>query len=330
MEDMTAMTAGRKELPRWQGKRVLVMGDLILDRFITGEVHRISPEAPIPVVEVVEERSSPGGAANVATNVRALGGEAAVLGVVGQDADGEELRSLLAANGVDVSGLLRDGDRVTTVKTRVVAHRQQVVRVDREVRREVGPEMRRRLVDLLPDLLPECGALVLSDYAKGLVSPALLQEVARLAAEAGVPYLVDPKPVHFPYPGATVVTPNREEAAGFFGRSFSLEEVPAVAEDLLRRTDWRAVLLTLGAQGMALLERGRALDRIPARVREVFDVTGAGDTVVAALALGLSAGIPLEQGARIANAAAGVVVGKVGTAVCTPEELLQALEAEEP
>lgn len=306
------------------------MGDLILDRFVTGEVHRISPEAPIPVVEVVEERSSPGGAANVATNVRALGGEAAVVGVVGEDPDGEELKGLLAANGVDVSGLLLDRDRVTTVKTRVVAHRQQVVRVDREVRREVGPEIQRRLVALFRDLLPGCEALVLSDYAKGLVSPGLLGEVARLAAEAGVPYLVDPKPVHFPYPGATVVTPNREEAAGFFGRPFSLEEVPAVAEALLSRTDWRAVLLTLGAHGMALQERGRPLDRIPARVREVFDVTGAGDTVVAALALGLAAGMALPEAARLANVAAGVVVGKVGTAVCTPEELLLALEAEAP
>ncbi len=306
------------------------MGDLILDRFVTGEVHRISPEAPIPIVEVVEERSSPGGAANVATNVRALGGEAAVIGVVGEDGDGEELRRLLAENGVEVSGLVHDRGRVTTVKTRVVAHRQQVVRVDREVRREVGPEIRGRLLALLRDLLPGCGAFVLSDYAKGLVSPSLLEEVARLAAETGVPYLVDPKPVHFPYPGATVVTPNREEAAGFFGKPFTLEEVPAVAEDLLRRTDWRAVLLTLGAHGMALLERGGALDLIPARVREVFDVTGAGDTVVAALALGLSAGIPLARAARVANAAAGVVVGKVGTAVCTPQELLLALEGEAP
>lgn len=330
MGTMTAMTRGGKEWPRWAGKRVLVLGDLILDRFVTGEVHRISPEAPIPVVEVAEERSSPGGAANVATNVRALGGQAAVLGVVGKDAGGEELRGLLAANGVEVDGLLLDPERVTTVKTRVIAHRQQVVRVDREVRREVGPKIRSRLVAFLRDLLPGCGVLVLSDYAKGLVSPALLEEVARLTAEAGVPYLVDPKPVHFPYPGATVVTPNRDETAGFFGRPFSLEEIPAVAEDLLRRTDWRAVLLTLGAHGMALQERGGALQRIPARVREVFDVTGAGDTVVAALALGLAAGIPLAEAARIANAAASVVVGKVGTAVCTPEELLLALEAEKP
>lgn len=306
------------------------MGDLILDRFVTGEVHRISPEAPIPVVEVTDERALPGGAANVATNVRALGGEAAVLGVVGEDAGGEELQGLLRRNGVDVSGLLLDGGRVTTVKTRVVAHRQQVVRVDREVRRDVGPEVGRRLLGFLKAQLPGCGALVLSDYAKGLVSSSLLEEVARLAASAGVPYLVDPKPVHFPYPGATVVTPNREEAAGFFGRPFSLEEAPVVAEDLLRRTDWGAVLVTLGAHGMVLLERGKAPEHIPARVREVFDVTGAGDTVVAALALALSAGMPLLEGARIANVAAGVVVGKVGTAVCTPEELASALARKEP
>ncbi|MEW5763751.1 MAG: D-glycero-beta-D-manno-heptose-7-phosphate kinase [Acidobacteriota bacterium] len=317
-------------IPDWRGKRVIVLGDLILDRFVYGEVHRISPEAPIPVVEVRDERAMPGGAANVASNVRALGGGAAVFGVVGDDESGDHLVSLLRSDGVEVSGLLRDPGRCTTVKTRIVAHRQQVVRVDREVRTAVSDGLRSALLARLEDLLPRSGALVVSDYAKGLFCPSFLNSLGELARRAGVPYLVDPKPIHFPYPGATVLTPNRQEAAELLGRPFTVDEIPKAAADLLGRTDWGAILFTLGPEGMALAERNRPLVQIPARVREVFDVTGAGDTVVAALALGLAAGLPLEGAARLANLAAGVVVGKVGTAVCSPAELEAALAAAPP
>jgi D-beta-D-heptose 7-phosphate kinase/D-beta-D-heptose 1-phosphate adenosyltransferase len=317
-------------IPDWRDKRVIVLGDLILDRFVYGEVHRISPEAPIPVVEVRDERAMPGGAANVASNVRALGGGAAMLGVVGDDEPGEHLVSLLKADGVDVSGLLRDPGRCTTVKTRIVAHRQQVVRVDREVRTDVSDRLKGTLLARLQDLLPLSGALVVSDYAKGLFSPPFLESLGALARKTGIPYIVDPKPLHFPYPGATVLTPNRQEAAGLLGRPFTAKEIPDAARELMDQTDWGAVLFTLGPEGMALAERGRPLVRLPARVREVFDVTGAGDTVVAALALGLAAGLPLVGAARLANLAAGVVVGKVGTAVCTPAELEAAQAADSP
>jgi rfaE bifunctional protein kinase chain/domain len=312
-------------LPDWSGHKVLVVGDIILDRFIHGTVSRISPEAPIPVVDVAEERLLPGGAANVAHNIRALGGESFLIGAVGDDQNGDTFRQVLDGMGLSVAGLVEVPDRVTTVKSRIIAHHQQVVRVDREVRTPLPQPYQRLLLSQLEEELPSARALVVSDYAKGVFDPPLLQKVGKMARRAGVPLVVDPKPCHFPYPGATVVTPNREEAAGFLGRSFSTAEIPEVAQQLLGATDWEAVLFTLGSEGMALAQRDRPVERIPARVREVFDVTGAGDTVVAVLALALGAGVPLSEAAHVANAAAGVVVGKVGTAVCTPEDLKAAL-----
>lgn len=317
--------AAAPRLPAWAGRRVLVVGDLILDHFVRGRVTRISPEAPVPVVEVEQERHALGGAANVAHNVRALGGRPLLVGLVGDDRAGEDFRALAAAEGVDASGVLAEAGRQTSLKTRVVAHHQQVVRVDREMKAAPSPRALAALRRRVAKLLPSCHAVVASDYAKGLFSPELLMWLGEACKAASVPYVVDPKPVHFPYPGATVVTPNRGETAGFFGAPFETAQAPAVGLELLGRTDWGAVLMTLGEDGMVLCERGRRPSAIPARVREVYDVTGAGDTVVAALALALAAGRPLLESARLANAAAGVVVGKVGTAVCTPAELRAAL-----
>ena len=317
----------RAALPDWTGRRVLVVGDLILDHFVRGSVRRISPEAPVPVVEVEDEHLALGGAANVANNIKALGGTPLLVGVVGRDRAGEDFRQLLRFAGLETSGLLEAAGRRTSLKTRVIAHHQQVVRVDREVRDPVGASTAAALRRLLAERAAACDAVVASDYAKGLFSPGLLRHLGATCADAGVPYVVDPKPVHFPYPGATVVTPNRGEAAGLYGRAFSTGEAEAVGRALLQRTDWRAVLFTLGDEGVFLCPRRGKAVRIAAQVREVFDVTGAGDTVVAALALGLAAGASLERSSRIANAAAGVVVGKVGTAVCTPRELARALRA---
>ncbi len=312
-------------IPDWRSSRVVVLGDLILDRFVYGHVHRISPEAPIPVVEVTDELVLPGGAANVARNVCALGGRAVLLGVTGNDENGARLRRVVEADGVEAGGIERVPERPTTVKTRIVAHRQQVVRVDRESKDHVPAEVRGRLLATLQPLLDDCGALVVSDYAKGVLAPDFLADIGRVARRAGVPYVVDPKPVHFPYPGATVVTPNRDEATGFFGRPFTIGDLGRLAPELMADTDWRAILFTLGPDGMVLAERDAELERIPARVREVFDVTGAGDTVVAALSLALAAGAPLRTASALANLAAGIVVGKVGTAVCSSEELEEAL-----
>ena len=312
-------------IPDWSRAPVLVVGDLILDRFVQGTVRRISPEAPIPVVEVTGERRIVGGAANVANNILALGGKATLLGAVGEDRHGDSLRALLAQLGLDPEGALRVPGRITTVKTRIIAQHQQVVRVDRETREPLDEESWESLKIRIREHLSSHRALVVSDYAKGIFTAARLKMLGRLAQETGIPYVVDPKPAHFPYPGATVVTPNRQEAAAIYGRTFATQELARVAADLLGRTDWEAILFTLGEEGMALANRDGSVERIIARVREVFDVTGAGDTVVAALALGLASGIPLLDAARLANAAAGVVVGKPGTAVCSAQELAEAL-----
>jgi D-beta-D-heptose 7-phosphate kinase/D-beta-D-heptose 1-phosphate adenosyltransferase len=299
-----------------------------LDRFVHGVVHRISPEAPIPVVEVVDEALAPGGAANVARNIRALGGRPILVGAVGDDAEGNLLAGVLASSGMETGGLVKVPGRVTTVKTRIIAHHQQVVRVDREVRLPLPPAAAEVLGSRLVDLLTESRAVVASDYVKGVLDPSVLALLGERAGSLGIPYVVDPKPAHFPYPGATVVTPNRDETSGFIRGSFRTEDLESVAQRLLAETDWKAILFTLGGEGMALAERGGVLRRIPARAREVFDVTGAGDTVAAVVALGLAAGLPLCDAAHLANEAAGVVVGKVGTAECTPQELEAALGAE--
>jgi D-beta-D-heptose 7-phosphate kinase/D-beta-D-heptose 1-phosphate adenosyltransferase len=308
-------------IPNWQGLEVLVVGDLMLDRFIHGEVRRISPEAPIPIVEVTLESSALGGAANVAHNLASLGAKPLLIGAVGDDTAGGLFMEALQERGLDLSGVMRVKGRTTTVKTRILAHHQQVVRVDREVRSPLPENAAEKISRFVLDRLPAARALVVSDYAKGVLTPELLQDLGPRSRELGIPYVVDPKPAHFPYPGATVVTPNRGEAAGFFGRRFTGAEIFTVADYLLSRTDWDAILLTLGEEGMALCERGKKIKRIQAKRREVFDVTGAGDTVVAVVALGLAAGDGLLGAATLANAAAGVVVGKMGTSVCTPEEL---------
>lgn len=312
-------------LPDWQGTKILILGDVILDRFVRGRVNRISPEAPIPVVEVTGESALPGGAANVAANITSLGGAPILLGVVGADGGGKALRKALSERSIDDSEIIEVEGRETTVKTRIVAHQQQVVRVDREKRDELEEATRRLIESRLASLVKEARAIVVSDYAKGVLSPGLLRTVGTLATEYGIPYIVDPKPVHFPYPGASLVTPNRQEAAGFIGRPLNIQRLQVDAAALLERTDWKAVLFTLGADGMALAERGKPVERIRSRVREVFDVTGAGDSVVATATLALAANMGLRRAAMMANAAAGVVVGKAGTAVCTPEELAEAI-----
>lgn len=319
------MTSTR--LPEWEGTAVLVVGDLILDRFVHGVVHRISPEAPIPVVEVVDETLAPGGAANVARNIRALGGRPLLVGAIGDDANGDLFAGVLASSGLETGGLVRVPGRVTTVKTRIIAHHQQVVRVDREVRLPLPSAAEEAVAQKVRELLCESAAAVASDYVKGVLNPALLSQLGERTRDLGIPYVVDPKPAHFPYPGATVVTPNRDETAGFIQGTFRTEDLESVAQRLLAKTDWKAVLFTLGPEGMALAERGSAVRRIPTRAREVFDVTGAGDTVAAVVALALAAGLSLMEAAHLANEAAGIVVGKVGTAECTPQELEAALAA---
>jgi D-beta-D-heptose 7-phosphate kinase/D-beta-D-heptose 1-phosphate adenosyltransferase len=316
----------RTLLRSMRGVRVLVLGDVMLDEFLWGKVARISPEAPVPVVEVTSQSFHLGGAANVAGNLRALGGAAVLCGVVGEDSAADRLRQALRQMGVEAHLAVADSGRPTTVKTRIVAHHQQVVRADREESTDVSDTLEDALLRSVRRELPRCRALVLSDYQKGVVTPRLMTRVLALARRRRVPVLVDPKLRHFAlYRRVDVVTPNQSEAEQATG--LSLRSAAGVAEAgrrILKMLDCRAVLITRGEHGMSLFERGRRAVEIPTAAREVFDVTGAGDSVIATLALALAARAKLREAAELANLAAGVVVGKLGTAQATGEEILAA------
>ncbi|HEU4593518.1 MAG TPA: D-glycero-beta-D-manno-heptose-7-phosphate kinase [Pyrinomonadaceae bacterium] len=316
-----------------RGRRVLVFGDVMLDEFVWGDVTRISPEGPVPVVDIRRESAHPGGAANVLANLRALGLEAGVVGVVGDDRAGERLRAELKAAGAieaDAS-LVTDGERPTTVKTRIIAHSQLVVRADRERRAPVGEEIEGRIIAALRELVRGADAFIVSDYDKGAVTPRVLAEVLPLAVGAGVPVLVDPKIRNFDaYRPATLVTPNHHEALRVTGSEDDSDGGMARAARAIReKLGCRSVLITRGERGMMLLEEDGEPTYVPTAAREVYDVTGAGDTVIATLASALAAGATLVEAAMLANHAAGIVVGKVGTATADAEELVASFETTE-
>ena len=301
--------------------RLLIVGDVMLDRYWFGEVARISPEAPVPVVKVGRGEERPGGAANVARNVAALGARVTLLSVVGDDEAGQTLQRLLAESEIDVS-LLVDAAISTTVKLRVIGRQQQLLRIDFETSpsHEV---LRAKLVEFR-SRLPECDAVILSDYGKGGL--AHISEMIRLAGAAGKRVLVDPKGDDFSkYAGATVVTPNRGELRAVVGRWHDEHELTVKAEALRRELGLEALLVTRSEEGMSLFHAGGTLHE-PAVAREVFDVSGAGDTVIATLAVMLACGAPWPQAVHAANVAAGVVVGKLGTAVVGRDELAAALK----
>lgn len=314
-------------MARFGGSRVLVLGDVMLDEYVWGTVSRISPEAPVPVVAVRSESLKIGGAGNVAANIAALGGQVEVVGVVGNDAAGERLTHELEGVGVKASGLVVDGSRPTTIKSRVVAGSQHVVRFDRESDAPLNPPVRNRVLRQVRERLPEAQVLLISDYAKGVIGSRVVREVLALAARLKKVVAVDPKVQHVPlFRGATVIAPNHHEAAAA-ARILVREEADLlrVGYTLLRRLQARAVLITRGEQGMSLFEAGRPVTHIPTAAREVYDVTGAGDTVMAVLALALAAGAPMREAAILANHGAGVVVGKRGTATVSRTELARAL-----
>ena len=321
---LLAPTRAAALIAAMRGRRVVVVGDVMLDEFLWGRVSRNSPEAPVPVVEVTRQSLHLGGAGNVAASVRALGGEATLVGLVGEDAAGASVAAALRDAGVLPRLVVSDGGRPTTVKTRIVAHHQQVVRADREQTGDVDGAAGMAILEALRDSLAGCDALVVSDYRKGVVTPALLKRALPLARRRRIPVLVDPKPRHFGlYRGVTVVTPNQletEQATGL--RLRDERSLAAAGRRILSLLGCRAALVTRGEHGMSLFERGEAPLHVPTAAREVFDVTGAGDSVIATMALALAAGASLPEAAVLANEAAGVVVGKLGTAQASPAELL--------
>jgi rfaE bifunctional protein kinase chain/domain len=312
-------------LSRAGALRIMVLGDFMLDQFIWGSVDRISPEAPVPVVNVQRENSILGGAGNVVMNLQALGANVLPLGATGDDAAGDRIRTLLSENGLPQDGLMKS-DRPTTVKTRIIAHQQQVVRVDREERSFIEDSLQAALADRVVSALSSIDAILVSDYSKGTVTPALLERILPAAQKANRIVCVDPKPRYFTsYSPVTIITPNQAEAGMVLGRTIQTEEdLREAGARILERINCRGLLITRGDRGMALFSRN-GIAMVPARAREVYDVTGAGDTVVSVLCLALAAGADMRPAVQLANAAAGIVVGKVGTATVSPAELLSQL-----
>jgi D-glycero-beta-D-manno-heptose-7-phosphate kinase len=312
--------------------RVLVVGDVMLDQFIWGGVSRISPEAPVPVVDFERESFMPGGAANVARNLTALKVPTELFGAIGNDLAAEQLKKLLAEQKIGCAGLIKNNFRHTSVKTRVVAHKQQVVRIDRETRDGLDEKLSAQLLGALKSKLKNADAFIVGDYGKGVVTQPLLNEIKSLCRERGVWLSLDPKPVHhLNLSSLSLITPNRKEA-------FELADLPddtrnpnpladknlmLVVERLLNELRPAVLLITLGESGMLLCQRGQKPFHIPTVAQEVFDVSGAGDTVIAIFTLAIAAGASPVEAAILSNHAAGIVVGKIGTATTSPEELLK-------
>ncbi|MFH1552090.1 MAG: D-glycero-beta-D-manno-heptose-7-phosphate kinase [Candidatus Omnitrophota bacterium] len=314
-----------KKFPK---KRVMVIGDLLLDQFIWGEVSRISPEAPVPVVWVKDEGFMPGGACNVASNLAKLGADVDLVGVVGKDDKSEILKAQLKERNISIDGVITDAQRPTILKTRVIAHHQQVVRIDREQIDQIKQRHLVKIQDYLRQNIRDIDGIIIEDYGKGVISPSLLKMVVPLAKKYGKIVAVDPKENHFSYyRGASVITPNHHEAAKAVGFSIDDDEsLKKAGEKLLKKLKAEVILITLGEKGMMLFEKGKKLRKIPTLAQEVFDVSGAGDTVIATYALSVVSGASPIVAAHIANCAAGIVVGKVGVAVVEKEELLNRLK----
>lgn len=329
-----------KDLPKQRVKtileearnlRLLVIGDLMLDQFVWGHVRRISPEAPVPVVEFEKESFMPGGAANVARNLSALNVPCELFGIVGRDVTARQLKQLLVEQQVVCNGVLGDGSRPTSIKSRIVAQHQQMVRVDRESTAKLSDRVRRKLLETIEDRMDQADAVILGDYGKGVVSQALLDELKQMCRARGLWLSLDPKPVNrLNVEGLSLITPNRKEAFELAGLedgirgAHPLEDklLLQAAQELLERLQPALLLITLGDQGMLLCGRNQKPFHIPTVAQEVYDVSGAGDTVIASFTMAIAAGASPVEAAIISNHSAGVVVGKLGTATLTSEELM--------
>jgi D-beta-D-heptose 7-phosphate kinase / D-beta-D-heptose 1-phosphate adenosyltransferase len=304
--------------------RALVIGDLMLDEYLWGRAERISPEAPVQVVEVTREDLRLGGAGNVVHNLAALGCSVSVCSVIGADENGALLRRAFEAKGVDLAGLFEDSGRRTSKKTRVIAANQQIVRIDRETRSPVGTASEAGMLGYLSENLGNFDVIIVSDYLKGVLTPQVLSSVCQAGRDLGIPVVVDPKGNDYgKYRGATLLTPNRKEAEIASGVAISdLATLEQAAAGLLSDLGLDALLITRSEAGMSLFPAGGDAFHIPTVAREVYDVTGAGDTVISVLSLGLACGLPLSEAAWVANVAAGIAVGKLGTSTVSPQEIV--------
>jgi len=318
----------KKTISKFSDAKVMVIGDLILDEFVWGEVSRISPEAPVPVVWVKSESFMPGGAANVANNIASLGAKAYIAGVVGSDERAGILKEGLAEKGINIDGIITDDGRPTTLKTRVVANHQQVVRIDREKIEGISAGVSDNIIAYIRNIIDEMDAIIIEDYGKGVISARLLKEVLTVAKKKKKIITVDPKEEHFSYyRGVTAITPNHHEAAQAIGmKAKDSQSVLKIGKALLKKLNCEGVLITLGENGMQLFQKSGTVTHIPTVAQEVFDVSGAGDTVISAFTLALALGVDMKDAAYISNIAAGIVVGKVGIAVITQKELIERLK----
>jgi len=315
-------------ISKFKEARVMVVGDLMVDEYIWGNVSRISPEAPVPVVSVTSESLRLGGAGNVVNNIHSLGGKVQVAGVVGNDEMGRKVINDLRKIGVETKGVIVEPERVTTVKTRIIAQHQQVVRYDREIIRTMRPENIKQILTFVEEAIGQLDAILISDYGKGVICKDLMEGVRFLKREAGKVLAVDPKVKNFPlFQEATIITPNHLEAAEAAGRWIQSEEdLVAVGRTLLQRLKAKSVLITRGEKGMTLFQDNGEVTNIPTMAKEVFDVTGAGDTVISVLTLALASGASPKEAAVLSNVAAGIVVGEVGTATVRAAELEDAVK----
>ena len=308
---------------------VLVIGDVMVDHFLWGKVSRISPEAPVPVVDVHADSFMLGGSANVLNSIHTLGGRGYITGVIGADSVGRGLIDELDSRGVDTTGMVVEKGRPTTLKTRIVAHNQQVVRFDQESKKPVSSASLKKMISYVGAVSPKIRAIIISDYNKGVVSRALVESLASIAAKDDIFICVDPKQNDFSiYAGVDVITPNHHEAQRAAGMEIQNgDDLMLLGQTLLSKYDFRTLLVTRGEEGMSLFERERKVlhTHFSAQAKEVYDVTGAGDTVIGVLALALSAGATMKEATCLANIAAGIVVGKVGTAAVSREELIGVL-----
>ncbi|MBS1127018.1 MAG: rfaE [Nitrospirae bacterium] len=316
----------QKIIRGFKDRHVLVIGDIILDHYIWGKVNRISPEAPVPVVEVTRESFLLGGAANVAHNIVSLGGRASVIGINGQDIAGEALMNILMQRGVNCDGIFTE-NRPTTVKTRVIAHNQQVVRFDREDKKYVDGKILKGILGHINSVLLQYDAVIISDYQKGMISQGLIRDIVKKAKPKEMFISVDPKVGHFDfYKGVSLITPNVMEASS--GSKIEIRDDKTLlkaGKSLLKKLSCKAVLITRGEQGMSLFEK-KKVTHIPTVARKVYDVTGAGDTVISAFTLAYASGARMEEAAMIANHAAGIVVAEVGTAVATADQIIESFK----
>jgi D-beta-D-heptose 7-phosphate kinase/D-beta-D-heptose 1-phosphate adenosyltransferase len=315
-------------IPEFKNQNILIIGDLMLDSFVWGKVSRISQEAPVPVVEVTRETNALGGAGNVANNITSLGGRATVIGVIGDDIIADRMMEELRNGGINTDNIVRDSSRPTITKTRIIAQHQQVVRVDKELKGEFAAGIVDGILSEINEVAADADAIIISDYGKGVINRRVLESAIKLSRRYKVPITVDPKIEHFlSYKKVSCITPNFSEAVAGMrsGEPRTEKDVLELGKKILKALGSESVLITRGEKGMTLFEPGNKITHIPTRAKEVYDVTGAGDTVIAALTLALAAKADYAEAAEISNFAAGIVVGKLGTATVNPTELGKAV-----